>query len=78
MKKFVECKQYIGQLELLAAVVAYYTLAEQLRDRKVVHMIDHLSADSCSDQGLLTCARLGQDCARLRSVQPGDQRDLTV
>ena len=44
MKKFVERKQYIGQLELLAAVVAYYTLAEQLKDRKVVHMIDNQSA----------------------------------
>eukprot|EP00966_Prymnesium_polylepis_P244438 5653698-Prymnesium_polylepis.1 len=44
MKKFVERKQYIGQLEQLAAVVAYYTLVEQLRDRKVVHMIDNQSA----------------------------------
>jgi len=44
MKKFVERKGYKGQLELLPAVVTYTTLAEQLRDRKVVHMIDNQSA----------------------------------
>ena len=37
-------KQYIGQLELLAAVVAYTTFPEELRGRHVVHWVDNESA----------------------------------
>jgi hypothetical protein len=37
-------KQYIGQLELLAAVAVYYTLPDLLRGRKIMHFIDNTSA----------------------------------
>ena len=37
-------EQYIGQLELLAAVLAYTTFPEELRGRHVVHWIDNESA----------------------------------
>jgi len=36
--------QYIGQLELLAAVVAYTTFADELRGAQVIHWIDNESA----------------------------------
>ena len=36
--------QYIGQLELLAAVSVYYSLAEDLRGRRVLHFIDNSGA----------------------------------
>ena len=36
-------KQYIGQLELLAAIGVYWSLPE-LRGRRVVHWIDNTSA----------------------------------
>ena len=36
--------QYIGQLELLAAVVAYTTFADELRGEHVIHWIDNESA----------------------------------
>ena len=45
MARFVPGKkQYIGQLELLAAVAVYTSLAGQLRGRRVIHMIDNQSA----------------------------------
>lgn len=44
MAKFVRRKQYIGQLELLAAVAAYTTFPELLRGRRVIHWIDNTSA----------------------------------
>lgn len=37
-------KQYIGQLELLAAVVAYTTFPEEMRGEHVIHWIDNESA----------------------------------
>ena len=37
-------QQYIGQLELLAALVAYSTFPELMRDKSVVHWIDNESA----------------------------------
>ena len=37
-------EQYIGQLELLAAVVAYTTFPEELRGRRVIHWIENESA----------------------------------
>ena len=36
--------QYIGQLELLAAVLAYTTFPEELRGRHVIHWVDNESA----------------------------------
>ena len=36
--------QYIGQLELLAAVVAHTTFADELRGEQVIHWIDNESA----------------------------------
>ena len=36
--------QYIGQLELLAAVVAYTTFADELQGAHVIHWIDNESA----------------------------------
>ena len=44
MATFVERRQYIGQLELLAAVAAYTTFPDELRGRRVVHWIDNTSA----------------------------------
>ena len=43
MALFYTRKQYIGQLELLAAVAVYYSLPE-LKGRRVVHCIDNTSA----------------------------------
>ena len=40
-------KQYIGQLELLAAVSVYYSLAGELRGREVIHSIDNAGALAC-------------------------------
>ena len=37
-------KQYIGQLELLAATACYYSCPDIFRDRDVVHFIDNTSA----------------------------------
>ena len=37
-------QQYVGQLELLAAIAVYYSLADVLRGRKVVHYIDNSGA----------------------------------
>ena len=50
MRRFMKRKQYIGQLEQLAAVAVYYTLAlhpelrEVLRDAPVLHFIDNYAA----------------------------------
>jgi hypothetical protein len=37
-------QQYVGQLELLAAIAVYYSLAVVLRGRQVVHYIDNSGA----------------------------------
>lgn len=37
-------KQQIGQLELLAAIVAYYSMAPFLTERSVIHFIDNTAA----------------------------------
>ena len=42
--KFKSRKQYIGQLELYAALIAYTTFKKELHGRKVVHWIDNTSA----------------------------------
>ena len=44
LEKFVQRKQYIGQLELYAALLAYSTFKDELRGRKAVHWIDNTSA----------------------------------
>ena len=44
LQAFVHRKQYIGQLELLAAVAAYTTFPDILRGRRVIHWIDNTSA----------------------------------
>jgi hypothetical protein len=44
MRKFVESRQYIGQLELLAAISVYFSMPDALRGRRVIHMIDNQSA----------------------------------
>ena len=43
MARFVEKRQYIGQLELLAAVLVYYSVPE-LRGSSPIHWIDNTSA----------------------------------
>jgi hypothetical protein len=37
-------KQYIGQMEILAALTAYLALASHLRGKQVIHYIDNTSA----------------------------------
>ena len=44
MNFFVKKKQYIGQLELLAAVIPYYSMPELFAGRKVLHFIDNTAA----------------------------------
>ena len=44
INKFKARKQYIGQLELYAALAAYTTFKDELQGRKVVHWIDNTSA----------------------------------
>jgi len=45
IQKFAPGKsQYIGQLELLAAITPYTSLGEELRGRRVIHWIDNKSA----------------------------------
>ena len=45
MEMFVARKQYIGQLELLAAVCVYYSVpADEWDGRHIVHFIDNTSA----------------------------------
>ena len=39
-----ERTQYIGQLELLAAVSVYYSLRDDLRGREVIHFTDNAGA----------------------------------
>ena len=48
---FVRSKQKIGQCEILAANVPYYSLPDLFRDRQVVHWIDNTSAISCLIHG---------------------------
>jgi hypothetical protein len=38
---------YIGQLELLAAITVYYSLADRLRGRQVIHCVDNSGAMAC-------------------------------
>ena len=57
MERFVLRTQYIGQLEMLAAVAVYYSmahhpeLASHLRDAPVMHYIDNYSAVSALVKG---------------------------
>ena len=44
MQRFVHRKTYIGQLELLAAVAAYYSLPDIVRGESVMHYVDNSSA----------------------------------
>ena len=44
IEKFKARKQYIGQLELYAALLAYTTFKAELQGRKVIHWIDNTSA----------------------------------
>ena len=44
MSRFVKRKQYIGQLELLAAVAVYYSVPQWFRQRAVIHYVDNSSA----------------------------------
>ena len=52
-------QQQIGQLELLAAAAAYYTLATWLREGDVLHFIDNTAAVCGIAKGLLVEMRLG-------------------
>jgi hypothetical protein len=60
ISRFLARKQYIGQLEQLAAVAVYYTLAgvpgmrEQLRDAPVVHFVDNYAAAQSLCKGYAT------------------------
>jgi hypothetical protein len=44
LERFQLRKQYIGQLELLAAVAVYLTFPDETRGRRVLHWIDNTSA----------------------------------
>jgi hypothetical protein len=44
LASLTERKQYIGQLELLAAVAVYYSLPDVFAGRQVIHFIDNTSA----------------------------------
>ena len=44
MNRFAPKDQYIGQLEILAAVCVYYSAPEWFEDRDVIHWIDNSSA----------------------------------
>ena len=48
---------YVGQLELLAAVAVYYSLAAELRGREVIHFIDNSGAMAC----LIKCPPMASD-----------------
>ena len=42
-----ERTQYIGLLELLAAIAVYYSLAAELKGREVIHFLDNSGAMAC-------------------------------
>jgi hypothetical protein len=48
---------YIGQLELLAAVVPYVSLAERLRGRRVIHWMDNTRSIAALIRRETACAR---------------------
>ena len=50
MRRFVRRKNYIGQLELLAAVAVYYSVPE-LRGRRVLHWIDNTGVIAALTKG---------------------------
>ena len=60
LSRFIERKQYIGQLEQLAAVAVYYTLALHLvlravlRDAPVIHFVDNYAAAQSLCKGYAT------------------------
>lgn len=62
--RFRPREQYVGQLEVLAAVAAYTSRPEQLRDRDVIHFIDNVGAYSGLGKGYSP----DMDSARLVSV----------
>ena len=47
MKGLMQRKQQVGQLELLAAVAVYYSLASELQGGEVIHFIDNSGAMAC-------------------------------
>ena len=49
--QFEEREQYVGQLEVLAAVAAYTSRDTQLRGRDVIHFIDNVGAYSGLTKG---------------------------
>ena len=49
--EFREREQYVGQLEVLAAVAAYTSRADQLTGRDVIHFIDNVGAYSGLGKG---------------------------
>lgn len=62
--RFRPREQCVGQLEVLAAVAAYTSRPEQLRDRDVIHFIDNVGAYSGLGKGYSP----DMDSARLVSV----------
>ena len=50
MRRFVRRKNYIGQLELLAAVAVYYSVPE-IRGRRVLHWIDNTGVIAALTKG---------------------------
>ena len=62
--RFRKREQYVGQLEVLAAVAAYTSRPEQLRDRDVIHFIDNVGAYSGLGKGYSP----DMDSARMISV----------
>jgi hypothetical protein len=58
--KFLVRTQRIGELELLAAVLAYTTFGDLLRDRKLTHWIDNTGALSAMIKGYARAADLAR------------------
>ena len=59
-----ERTQYVGQLEILAAVLAYTSRPEQFRGRDVIHFIDNSGAEA----GLVKGYSRDLDSARLAGI----------
>jgi len=64
ISRFRPREQYVGQLEVLAAVAAYTSRPAQLRDRDVIHFIDNVGAYSGLGKGYSP----DMDSARMISV----------
>jgi len=67
-------KQYIEQLELLAAIAPYFTIPEELRRARVIHWVDNTGALA----GLIKGYSAAGDAARLIHVLAAQRLELEV